>query len=188
MYPTPPPPERQPERQPFLKTTTGVLTAAGTFIAAMAGLIGALTAAGIFDQGSTPTPVPQGTSNTIPTTLAEQPQSSSQQPSPSPAPIPSPSSNRASINLVYQDDSRGCALQLVVQVGSQSVEPTGNVYSMSNVETGVQQYAIGGVITCSITPGACYAQGTGSVDVAEGRTYYVTWQGTDDGCYVALTE
>ena len=95
---------------------------------------------------------------------------------------------RASIDLVYDDQGLGCNLQLVVKVGSQSVQPTGSRYAMRHVETGLQSYTVRGGIACP-TLGVCTASGSGRIDVAEGRSYVVSWLNTGIGsCEVSLNE
>lgn len=57
---------------------------------------------------------------------------------------------------------------------------------MNGVETGTQQYAIRGSINCQ-TVGTCTAHGSGNIDVAEGRSYAITWANTALGsCDVTL--
>jgi len=167
MTPTPTPPERT----SFWKSTAGLLTALATFIAAVGTLIGALAAAGVLHPSSSTSSSPTSSSPT-----SSSPTSSS----------PPPRVDFVSIDLVYLGDRLGCTLNLIVQVGKQSAQPFGNRYTMHDVETGTQNYEIRGAITCP-TVGRCDAHGSGSVDVAEGRSYNITWLNTSLGsCDVTL--
>lgn len=162
-----------PERTSFWKSTAGMLTALGTFIAAIGTLVGALAAAGVLRQNNPP---PPGSSSIASSSSISSSISSS----------PEPTAEHASIDLLYRGDRYGCALYLIVQVGSQSAEPSGSRFTMQNVETGVQKYAIRGSITCP-TVGQCSARGSGSIDVAEGHSYAIVWLNTGVGnCDVTL--
>jgi hypothetical protein len=94
----------------------------------------------------------------------------------------------ASIDLVYTGDQYGCVLNLVVEVGAQTVQPSGSRFTVRNVQPGVQQYEVRGSISCA-TIGNCAANGSGVVDVTDGDQYYVTWLNTTvGGCDVTLNE
>jgi hypothetical protein len=96
--------------------------------------------------------------------------------------------DRTSIDLVYTGDNLGCLLQLIVQIGRQTVQPTGNRFTVRNVQTGVQQYAIRGSISC-VSAGVCTATGSGRIDVVDGHNYFVRWLNTAVGaCDVTLNE
>lgn len=60
------------------------------------------------------------------------------------------------------------------------------VSAVDNVLTGAQSYTVTGSITCP-TLGFCSAEGSGVIDVAQGRSFMVVWQNTDFAlCSVAL--
>jgi hypothetical protein len=176
MNPTPP----QEERSSFWRTVPGVLTATGTFIAAIGTLIGALAAAGVFQTAGDSTPSSSASSTTT------SPAASSSQ---TPSPVVDSSSappGRASIVLVYNGDTQGCSLQLDFLIGGQSVQPTGNRYTVPNVETGPQQYSVAGTISCP-TLGFCTADGSGVINVVPAHSYAVSWLNSAVGsCDVTL--
>jgi len=176
MNPIPPPQDRP----SFWKTTGGVLTAAGTFIAAVAGLITALAATGVFHPSAGSPPSSSSSA------ISSPPISSSAQ-SPSPVVDTSPAAPaRASIVLVYSGDSLACSLQLDFLLSGQSIQPTGNRYTVRNVDTGPQQYSVAGTISCP-TAGFCTADGSGTIDVVDGHSYQVRWLNTAVGsCDVTL--
>ncbi len=91
-----------------------------------------------------------------------------------------------SINLNYGGDLYACVLQLQVQVGPTTANPTSNPYSMNNVPLGRQNYIIGGQIACPYT-GACVARGQGTINVDEGSAFNILWSNTAVGqCQVSL--
>jgi hypothetical protein len=168
----------------FWSTGAGVLTAVAAFVTAIATLIGALAAAGVFEGDPGPKKQEQ---------VAAGPDSNSSgsQRTPQIDPVVGASNggadpDRVSVDLVYAGDYYGCSLQFTVDIGGQTAHPTGNRFTIKNVPTGPQSYAIQGGITCA-SVGSCAATGSGVVDVAEDAEYNVTWLNTAYGqCDVTL--
>ena len=150
----------------FWSTLPGLLTAIAGVLTAIATLVGALVAAGVIGPRP-PAPTPNPTSGPAPSST-----------SPSPA--------EASINVAYTGDPLGCLLQLSIRIDGQTAQPTGTQYTITNVPTGVQPYDIRGAISCTAA-GVCQANGSGQIDVADGRTYFISWLNTAVGaCAVTL--
>lgn len=159
----------------FVKT----LTAVAGLVTAAAALIGALAAIGVFDQASGEGGQPSSTLS--PSTTPPS------QPSTTPPTTPPPAGpERVAITLSYLGDFDGCSLPLTVTIGEQTVIPEGSSYTVSNVEAGIQDYAVSGTIQCP-TLGSCQATGSGVIDIAAGRDYFVVWQNVAIGqCNVVL--
>jgi hypothetical protein len=174
----------------FWKTLPGILTAVAAFVTAVGTLIGALAAAGALDRGQQPAAgsasVPAPSSST---TAAPEPPPTVVPGPPTAVPAPQTSAVAlASIDIVYTGDQYGCVLNLVFEVGGQTVQPSGSRFPVRNVQPGVQQYEVRGSISCA-TLGNCAANGSGVVDVNDGDEYYVTWLNTSiGGCDVTLNE
>ncbi len=158
----------------FLK---GVATFAG-LITAIAGLIGALAAVGVFEDDSQSL----AQSPSLTTTQVESPsvQGKTQTATTLATSVPSPPLTtqrepiRAAINLTYAGDLDGCGLLLSVEIGDQAFVPTGNNFVATNVLVGQQDYVVTGSIVCP-TAGQCEASGSGVIDVSEGRSFAVEW-------------
>jgi hypothetical protein len=166
------------ESRSFWSTMPGILTAVGTVVTAIATLIGALAAAGVLGRGTT------STAGTAVAPVASQP-ANNERPTTTTT-SPKPAVDRGSIDLVYTGDNLGCVLTINVRIGGQTVQPTGNRYTVRNVATGSQQYSIQGTISCTAA-GVCNASGSGVVDVIDGGSYFVRWLNTSVGrCDVTL--
>lgn len=155
-----------------VKAFAGLLTAA-------AALIAALSAAGVFESdepSTTNAPATPITAAPLPAaTAAPVAPIATAGPAATPAPV---TAERASIEIVYTGDEFGCNLPITVQIGDQTAQPTGNRYTMTNVMTGLQNYAISGTIAC-FTLGECRATGSGLIDVVANGSYLVVWQQLD---------
>jgi hypothetical protein len=148
--------------------TLGAVTA---FISAVAALLAALTAAGLLggdDEGSPTTLATAAAPTTGPTTASE-PVVTTAATSPPPTAAP-----RAQVTLFYPGDLEGCGLSIEVTIGDRSFLPIGTSYVAQDVQSGLQRYGVQGTIVCPLS-GQCQASGTGTVDVAEGRTFTVGW-------------
>ncbi len=178
--------------------TVGAITA---LLTAIAGLIGALTAAGAFDDDEaapepTPTVIVQSSSESQRTS---NPESGSQQNSAAPEAEPEVESTvepvvertvepdpRTAVTLAYLGDAEGCGLGISIDIGDRSYLPIGNSFVASDVATGLQGYEIHGSIVCPFS-GQCEVSGSGTIDVATGRTFFVQWQNVAVGlCDVVL--
>lgn len=173
----------------FWRTLPGLLTALAALLTAIGTLVAALATAGFFDtaaNGSGPTAPPVTSTSEAPP--PEPPPEPTQESSPEPPPEPATvAADLAAIDLVYSGDAYGCVLQITVDVGGRSAQPTGNRFTMREVPTGPQDYAISGTISCAVA-GFCTASGEGVIDVVDGRSYSVSWQNTGIGqCRVSLT-
>jgi hypothetical protein len=161
----------------FWKTAPGIITAVAGFLTAVAALVGALAAAGVIGPSSSPQ---------TSTASAEPPTTSPTTTFDTPAPAPPPEPERAAVDLVYTGDQYGCALHLTIQIGEQTVIPTGSRFTVRNLLLGPQDYSVRGTISCPAA-GVCSADGAGVIDVADGSEYYVSWLlTTTGGCDVAL--
>lgn len=152
--------------------TLGAVTA---LISAVAALLAALTAAGLLggDDEASPTTVTAVATVAPPTVTAGptvvEPSVTTAATTPPPTAAP-----RASITLFYPGDIEGCGLGIEVTIGDRSYLPIGNSYVAQGVETGLQNYSVQGTIACPLS-GQCQVSGTGTIDVAEGRTFTVGW-------------
>ena len=165
----------------FWSTFPGIATAVGGFLTAVAGFIAALTGAGMLGPHD-----PGG--GTTPTTVVTAAPATTQPPVNTTTQAPT-RDDRAAVELVYTGDNYGCDIQVIVNIGGQTAQPTGSSYVMDNVPTGVQRYTIRGVIGCASLGGQCTASGSGSVSVSDGASYRVTWLLTATGrCTVTLAE
>jgi hypothetical protein len=157
-------------RKSFWTTIPGIITGTTAFLTAIAGLIAALSSVGLI--GGKPNPENFGSYQTggqspVVTTAA-------------------PAARNADVDLVYLGDNYGCNLQIVVNIGGQTAQPTGNRYTISNVPVGDQHYTVRGTITCA-TVGQCAASGSGNLTVMDGAEYDVVWLNTAVGrCDVTL--
>ena len=84
------------------------------------------------------------------------------------------------ITLQYAGDPLsnmyGCVLQIVVNIGGTSANPTSNPYTINDVPLGRQNYQITGQVVCSLLGGrVCEAQGRGMITVDEYDTYGLQW-------------
>ena len=163
-----------------------MLTAVAALVTAAAALIGALAAIGVFDQASGEEGQPSTTPPTQPSTT---PPSTAppNQPSTTPPTTPPPvAPELVDVTLNYTGDPDGCLLPLTFTIGEQTVVPQGGSYTVSNVEVGLQDYSVAGTIQCP-TLGSCQATGSGLIDIAAGRQFFVVWQNVAFGqCDVVL--
>lgn len=159
----------------FWATLPGSMTAFAGVVTAIATLIGALVAGGVLHHGK----IPPSTNAVTPILTGTVPESTTK---------PSHAADRASIDLVYNCDRFGCLLQLNVQVGDQTVQPSGSRFTITDALVDPQKYTITGFITC-ISAGRCIATGSGVIDVADNQSYFVTWLNTAVGrCQVTLQQ
>ena len=71
-----------------------------------------------------------------------------------------------------QFNQYGCSLQIGVNIGGTSANPTSNPYTIQNVPLGRQNYQITGQVACSLFGGqVCEAQGRGMITVDKDGTY-----------------
>lgn len=129
---------------------------------AIAGLIGAVTAAGWFS----PNDAPAGTDAPRPTSIVVAP--TPEQPT------------RGTITLLYAGDALGCGLDLQFDIGDQTVVPTSASFTASGVQLGLQNYRSSGLIDCGFN-GACEAQGAGQLQIADGAAFNIIWANTGVG-------
>ncbi len=168
---------------PWLKALGAIMTAAAT-------LLGTLAAIGVFDDdeqpesgaGSTTTSIlvdPPAPPTTPPTTPPVDDDPTTTQATTAP-------DQRAAITIAYTGDIDNCLVSVDIAIGDRTFFPTGTQFPVADVATGVQFYDISGIVTCP-TLGQCEAAGSGTIDVAAGRTYFLQWQNVDLGlCAVAL--
>ncbi len=182
--------------------TVGAISA---LLTAVAGLIGALTAVGVFDgdrderSATTVVTEPQRSTEVSQTT------SHSTVPAPDTAAGPdtappataapgqtTPSTQqtevdpRTAVTLAYAGDAAGCGLDISVDIADRSFRPVGLSFVATDVPVGVQDYQIRGTIGCPFV-GQCEASGFGTIDVVAGRVFFVVWENVDFGlCDIAL--
>lgn len=105
------------------------------------------------------------------------------------SPTPTPSApTRTSIRIAYRGDYDQCSLPILIDIGDQSLYPSGKgyVFQYNNVEVGQQPYQVEGQIQCP-TLGNCQASGSGSINVIPGNEYYIYWSNVAFGqCNVSL--
>lgn len=101
----------------------------------------------------------------------------------------SSSNTGADITIAYRGDMAGCGLSLSMKIGEKSFTPNNNIYVVSGLEEGYQDYMISGQISCMATMTACQAFGSGQIDVEDGQTFYVVWANVAYGqCAIELSE
>lgn len=92
------------------------------------------------------------------------------------SPVPAPTGT-TDIKLQFvpadiQFSQYGCSLQIGVNIGGSSANPSSNPFTVQNVPLGRQNYQITGQVACSLYGGqVCVAQGRGTITVDEGGTY-----------------
>ncbi len=146
-------------------------------ITAVTGLIAVLAGIGVFDGDDEAAPPTSDVASPTVSTAGELSVQSETQP-PEPA--------RADVLLTYAGDAEGCGLLLSIEIGDRTYTPTSNSYWAEDVLSGQQSYAVGGTITCPFA-GQCQASGSGTIDVAEARSYPLVWAATAVGqCDVVL--
>lgn len=171
------PPSPQRRRRGVFLTLLAVLVGVGGLVAYAA------------NQRPTPTPTPSYTCSngsvvSYPSECSSFPGASTT----SPLPVLPRTPDLASIYLVYAGDQYSCHLQFNVQIDGQTQAQylTGSRLMMSNVSTGLQRYAITGLISCP-TLGQCTATGSGSINIVDYQSYYVSWRNYATGrCIVTL--
>ena len=84
------------------------------------------------------------------------------------------------VTLQYLGDSFNCSLDLIIDVGGQTVIPTTNQVVVNGVALGNVPYTVNGTIGCP-NAGVCTAYGNGTLNVHAGATYNLIWQNTTSG-------
>ena len=90
-----------------------------------------------------------------------------------------------------QFNQYGCSLQISVNIGGISANPTSNLYTIQNVPVGRQNYKITGQVSCSLYGGqVCGAQGRGMITVDKDGTYGLQLSPIEPGktCQVTLVK
>lgn len=149
------------------KAVAGLLTAGAAFI-------GALTAAGLVggddppDTTTTSVAVTQATESTTIETQAPTVATVA-----TAATVATP--ERTTVNLVYSGNNLpNCSLFVEIRIGDQVVVPSGLQFSVSNIQTGDVEYAVGGDISC-LDGSGCQALGSGVITIRENQNLFIEW-------------
>ena len=152
--------------QSWWQTVPGMLTAAAAILTAFGGVITAMNQAGCFHSAAKSNAPAAAATSAPAAPPVSQPTSHAASPPEEPAP---------KIYLRYTGDPYGCALALHVRIGKVSALPTSNLFEMTGLKAGRNDYQIEGTISCGVM-GTCSASGSGVVDVRDGATYDVIWR------------
>ena len=140
-------------------------------LAAIAGgagaLIGGLAAAGYIDgAGGT-----SGPTTEITTTPPTSP--------PTTPPTTPPPPARGTISVFYRTEGTPtCVLTPEITIGDRTAQPSDFTPAITDVLLGRQDYSISGIIECVDDFGFaswCTIDGSGQIDVADGRSFFVVW-------------
>ncbi len=77
------------------------------------------------------------------------------------------------ITLKYMGDALDCNLNLNINIGGRTFNPTSNPFTIGNIPTGAQNYSINGSITCLLE--SCSAAGRGTLYIQNNEVFYLMW-------------
>ena len=123
------------------------------------------------------------TGGCAPVTVTQQPIENQQ-----PAVVESGTS-QGSINIRYIGDTGNCAVNIVIQLekNNRFISPTGNFFSVDNLELGDEYYTIIGTIECPLWGASCTASGEDDIFLEDGQIYDIVWENADFGeCDIGL--
>jgi len=93
-----------------------------------------------------------------------------------------PQQSTTNITLIYSGDDMGCALNVTLNVGGQTITPTSSNVYLNNVPLGNQNYSISGLIDCGIY-GSCNVSGQDILEITPNGRYYLVWLNDDGDAY-----